>query len=652
MLSVGMWTDNSVRLLTLPTLQEITRVHLGVDTQARDILSVSLGDIDYLLVGLGDGTLITFTLNLATTDGLPSLSGRRKIVLGTHPISFTAFRNAATLCVFATCDRPTVIYSHYGKLLFSMVNVSEVAGMTPFHSEMFPDCIALSSDTGLLIGVINDIQKIHIQSFPLGEMPKRIVHCPTRNLYVVTTEKVSMTPGGEVSESRVLFIDDGTFEVVASQGLDYTEQGLCLTTISCGSDGAERVAVGTAYINPAEDEPTKGRILIFDIDADRRITQVVDESTNQTKGAVMCLSTLQSGSINKLVAGIGSKVAIYNIEAGDVGGSMKLVVECIHHGFIVTVNIRVRGDLILVGDILKSVTLLQYKPPSQDEMESTDTSAPSSSTQQGTLVEVARDFSSHTMRGLEFWDEDLILFTEDFGNIFVMRRQLDASTDEERAKLLARAEFHVGDYINVFRKGSLDSQPGEGETGGGAVASPMSGMDNDMAGTTTASIIGSSFSSNSGNDGNNNNSNKDSGAKSKTGLPENVLFGTLNGAIGSLIPLDEEGFRFFSTVEKCMKTIVAPVGQLSHEAWRSYATTSRSGPSRNVVDGDVVERLLELNAKDLAAVVALINEEWVDVSPISETGGAGVGALVNDLTRDKLSVDAIVHRVEEMTRWH
>ena len=41
-LVLGMWTDNSVRLLALPTLQELTRVHLGVETQTRDALLVAL----------------------------------------------------------------------------------------------------------------------------------------------------------------------------------------------------------------------------------------------------------------------------------------------------------------------------------------------------------------------------------------------------------------------------------------------------------------------------------------------------------------------------------------------------------------------------------------------------------------------------------
>ena len=155
MLAVGMWTDSTVRVFALPSLQELTRVQLGAEreTQARDVLLASLGEVPtsgiiesfsssssssssstvgtssstlYLLVGLGDGTLITFIVDCST--GLPYLTNRRKVVLGTHPISLTLFANASHgQCVFASCDRPTVVSGkRNGKLIFSVVNIQEV----------------------------------------------------------------------------------------------------------------------------------------------------------------------------------------------------------------------------------------------------------------------------------------------------------------------------------------------------------------------------------------------------------------------------------------------------------------------------------------------------------------------------------------------
>jgi DNA damage-binding protein 1 len=186
-LAVGMWTDNSVRLFVPQTLQELTRVQLGVETQAqaRDVILVSLGDLNavtlYLMVGLGDGTLITFVVDFLS--GLPNVTTRRKVVLGMHPISLTCFSNAGVPCVFAACDRPTVVSTRNGKLIFSVVNIPEVTGMAPFHSEQFPECLALSSEAGLMIGIVDEIQKLHVQTFPLGEAPRRIVHSSQSGVY-------------------------------------------------------------------------------------------------------------------------------------------------------------------------------------------------------------------------------------------------------------------------------------------------------------------------------------------------------------------------------------------------------------------------------------------------------------------------------------
>lgn len=202
-LAVGLWTENSVRLFALPTLVEITRVSLGVDTQVRDVMLVSFANRNqcisveedescdppdarfrhcHLLVGLGDGTLLTYVLDLSEQT-LPKLQGRREIIVGSRPISLSCFVNDGALCVFAACDRPTVIYTRTGsskssieKLLFSVANTSEVTNMAPFHTPMFPSCLALSSDSGLMIGTVDAIQKIHIQSYPLDESPRRLCH--------------------------------------------------------------------------------------------------------------------------------------------------------------------------------------------------------------------------------------------------------------------------------------------------------------------------------------------------------------------------------------------------------------------------------------------------------------------------------------------
>lgn len=91
--------------------------------------------ISYLLCALGDGHLLNFILN--TNSG--ELMDRKKVSLGTQPITLRTFSSKNATHVFAASDRPTVIYSSNKKLLYSNVNLKEVSHMCPFNSAAFPD---------------------------------------------------------------------------------------------------------------------------------------------------------------------------------------------------------------------------------------------------------------------------------------------------------------------------------------------------------------------------------------------------------------------------------------------------------------------------------------------------------------------------------
>jgi hypothetical protein len=69
-----------------------------------------------------------------------------------HDNDLCASRSSTRMCIFAACDRPTVVYSVGGKLVYANVDVPEVSHMTSFNSQMFPDCLAMASENELTIG--------------------------------------------------------------------------------------------------------------------------------------------------------------------------------------------------------------------------------------------------------------------------------------------------------------------------------------------------------------------------------------------------------------------------------------------------------------------------------------------------------------------
>lgn len=83
-----------------------------------------------------------------------------------------------------------MIHSKNSKLLYSNVNLKCASHMTPFDSRGFPDCLAIAADDALLIGTIDDIQKLHIRTIPLGETPRRIAHLEDAKSFAILTHQV------------------------------------------------------------------------------------------------------------------------------------------------------------------------------------------------------------------------------------------------------------------------------------------------------------------------------------------------------------------------------------------------------------------------------------------------------------------------------
>ena len=526
----------------------------------RAVLLCQFEGAPYLLVGTGDGGLSAFALE-TTPDAVGTLDlseSPKTVSLGARPVTLRAFRNKGARHVFAGSDRPTVIYGNNGKLVFSNVNVPDVAHASPFDCAAFPDSLALCSDADLVIGGVDDIQKLHVRAVPLGEQPRRIAHQPATNTFAVLTQREN--ENGD--EHFVRLVDAETFETKHAYALRENECDGAIVSCEFADDPASYFAVGTAFAAPEEVEPSRGRVLVFKVVRDT----LVLVAEKEVKGAVYNLNAFNG----KLLAGVNSKVQLFRWvarngegpSAGDgasgaatterdpnaltsiesIAGDHELIGECSHHGHIVALYVQVRGDLIVVGDLMKSVSLLRYEPA------------------ESAIVELARDFNPNWMTAVDALDDDAYLGAENSFNLFTLRRNSDASTDEERSRLDVAGEFHLGEFVNRFRRGSLVAKARD-------------------AGDVRA---------------------------------ECTLFGTVNGALGVLATLEKDVFEFALKVQNAMNVVVQGVGGLSHEKWRSFHNEHQTRPARGFVDGDVVERFLDLKkdaAKKVAALAGVSVEE-------------------------------------------
>ncbi|XP_046628743.1 DNA damage-binding protein 1 [Neodiprion virginianus] len=583
--AVGLWTDISVRILTLPDLEEMNKEFLGGEIIPRSILMTCFEGNTYLLCALGDGSMYYFTLQ--KQNGI--LSDKKKVTLGTQPTVLRTFRSLSTTNVFACSDRPTVIYSSNHKLVFSNVNLKEVNHMCSLNAEAYPDSLALATDSTVTIGTIDEIQKLHIRTVPLGESPRRIAYQETSQTFGVITMRVDMQEssgvsivrssastqvastsssshiashnkpghtasdiGQEIEVHNLLIIDQHTFEVLHAHTLRPTEYAMSLISTKLGEDPTSYFVVGTAFINPDESEPKTGRILLYHWN-DGKLTQVTEK---EIKGA--CYSLVEFNG--KLLASINSTVRLFEWTA-----EKELRLECSHFNNIIALFLKTKGDFVLVGDLMRSLTLLQYK------------------TLEGSFEEIARDYSPNWMTSIEILDDDTFLGAENCFNLFVCQKDSAATSEEERQQMQEVGQFHLGDMVNVFRHGSLVMQHlGESST-------PTQGC---------------------------------------------VLFGTVGGAIGLVTQIPSGFYDFLHNLEDRLTTVIKSVGKIEHSFWRSFNTDLKMEPCEGFVDGDLIESFLDLSRDKMAEVAMGLQ--------IDDGSGMKKDATVDDL----------VKIVEDLTRIH
>lgn len=77
----------------------------------------------------------------------------------------------------------------------------QVSSMAPFNSESFPNCLALTSEAETVIGTVGDNQqRLHVQTIPMNEQPRRIAYHASSACFAVATVMTALEGGEEVRQ--------------------------------------------------------------------------------------------------------------------------------------------------------------------------------------------------------------------------------------------------------------------------------------------------------------------------------------------------------------------------------------------------------------------------------------------------------------------
>eukprot|EP01068_Selenidium_serpulae_P012069 Selendium_serpulae@DN5765_c0_g1_i4.p1 len=228
----------------------------------------------------------------------------------------------------------------------------------------------------------------------------------------------------------------------------------------------------------------------------------------------------------RLLASIGNKVRLYAL------GQNRLLRKCEYRNIPDTVMwLKVSGDRIFAGDIRESVHVLKYR-----QMENA-------------FHVLADDTEPRWMVAGEILDHHTVVGSDKFDSVFVNRVPNAAMADEggdvsglklkgdtgyltgQCHKMQAVCRYHIGELVTAIQKGKLHA-----------------------------------------------------------GSHESILYATIMGSIGSLLPMaSKDEVQLMQYLEMMMRTENPPLCGREHIMFRSYYN-----PVKNVIDGDLCEQFTNL----------------------------------------------------------
>lgn len=135
-------------------------------------------------------------------------------------------------------------------------------------------------------------------------------------------------------------------------------------------------------------------------------------------------------------------------------------------------------------------------------------------------------------------------------------------------------QYHLGDYINCFRRGSLVMKLPD---------SPVSSI-------------------------------------------ETILFATISGSVGVIASLPKREYEELNQLQDILRQYIKGVGGFDHRFWRSFdsAFPRPDTESKGFLDGDLLEQILDLNRTELDRISDGLGDEAM---------AAKLFHLIEDLSR-------------------
>ncbi|KAI8328162.1 CPSF A subunit region-domain-containing protein [Choanephora cucurbitarum] len=527
---IGSLQERKIYLVELPNL-DATLLELNVhqDLAPTDMIMAQFGTASYLMVLFGDGQLSSYVIE--KKGHAFHMGQERQTMIGTYCTGMTLYQQNREYKVFIAGSRPTVVSHQHGALSFSAVNLKDV-----YRFNALPhDQAILMTQHGLLFGKIDNSQQLHhtkIKTHP-NDMPTRIRYMPQLKLLAVGAIVISKNVNNNImhQQGKLSILDAQTLQTLDSFSFEGNEVVESMTISQFSGYRQEFLFVGTAIPDAEDGESSRGRILVFQVNEARQLELI--ESVDMP-GVVYDLKPCQKS----IVACVNGSVFCLSIFRPDLPAGTRIKFDLNVHRNVLALCMDVRDDQVLIGDLMRSVSVL-------------------SATQHDPLkLELqAMDSKPTWMTAVKFIDEHVYMGADDKSNLFTLTWDKHGVKNAHGiSKLEVLGGFHLGSLVNCFREGTL--------------------MDtkNQMKKHSMIKLIDPSFT-----------------------------FVTVHGSIGVVKTITTEAFELFQQLQEGILKESHNVGKLDYAAWRSYKPKISHLSDQQAscyLDGDVLKKFADMSKHD------------------------------------------------------